>query len=118
LVRHLVRLVTPPGGIVLDPFAGTGTTGEAATLEGCDYILIEIDPESIKDCHVRLDHLDGCMARRRWDHLKTWRRNLIARSNRRSGSTFASLLIAGIYQELHLRVDGGVVSNPPFNGCQ
>lgn len=41
LVRWLVRLVTPPGGTVLDPFAGSGTTGEAAILEGFDYLLVE-----------------------------------------------------------------------------
>jgi len=41
LVRWLVRLVTPPGGWVLDPFAGSGTTGEAAYLEGFRCLLIE-----------------------------------------------------------------------------
>jgi len=41
LVRYLVRLVTPPGGTVLDPFAGSGTTGCACEIEGFDYILVE-----------------------------------------------------------------------------
>lgn len=41
LMRAVVRHVTPPGGIVLDPFAGTGTTGVAAELEGMSAILIE-----------------------------------------------------------------------------
>jgi site-specific DNA-methyltransferase (adenine-specific) len=41
LVKYLVRLITPKDGIVLDPFAGTGTTGEAAILEGRKYYLIE-----------------------------------------------------------------------------
>lgn len=41
LMRHLVRLTTPRGGLVLDPFAGSGTTGEAAVLEGSNAILIE-----------------------------------------------------------------------------
>ena len=41
LIAYLVRLITPRGGIVLDPFAGTGTTAEAATAEGCQTILIE-----------------------------------------------------------------------------
>lgn len=45
LMRHLVRLVTPPGGVVLDPFAGSGTTIEAAILEGFDYIGIEREAE-------------------------------------------------------------------------
>lgn len=46
LMRHLVRLVTPPGGVVLDPFAGSGTTGCAAMVEGIRFIGIEQDPES------------------------------------------------------------------------
>jgi DNA modification methylase len=41
LMRWLVRLITPPGGLVLDPFAGSGTTGEAAILEGMRAVLIE-----------------------------------------------------------------------------
>jgi site-specific DNA-methyltransferase (adenine-specific) len=41
LIRWLVRLVTPPGGTVLDPFAGSGTTGEAALLECRNALLIE-----------------------------------------------------------------------------
>ena len=41
LMRYLVRLITPPEGIVLDPFAGSGTTGIACVIEGFDYILIE-----------------------------------------------------------------------------
>lgn len=41
LMRWLVRLVTPPGGLVLDPFAGSGTTGEAAALEGMRAVLVE-----------------------------------------------------------------------------
>jgi len=54
LMRWLVRLVTPPGGLVLDPFAGTGTTGEAARREGRDYILIEKDPAYFDDLKNRL----------------------------------------------------------------
>ena len=45
LMRWLVRLVTPPGGVVLDPFAGSGTTIEAALLEGFDVIGIEREAE-------------------------------------------------------------------------
>lgn len=44
LMRWLVRLVTPPGGTVLDPFAGSGTTGEAAILEHKRAVLIEREP--------------------------------------------------------------------------
>jgi site-specific DNA-methyltransferase (adenine-specific) len=41
LMRYLCRLVTPPGGVVLDPFMGSGSTGKAALLEGFGFIGIE-----------------------------------------------------------------------------
>lgn len=41
IMRYLIRLVTPKGGTVLDPFAGSGTTGIAAIIEGFNYVLIE-----------------------------------------------------------------------------
>ena len=44
LMRWLCRLVTPPGGCVLDPFGGSGSTGVAALAEGFGAVLIEIDP--------------------------------------------------------------------------
>jgi hypothetical protein len=44
LMRYLCRLVTPPGGIVLDPFMGSGSTGKAAVLEGFRFIGIEREP--------------------------------------------------------------------------
>lgn len=43
LMRYLCRLVTPPGGTVLDPFMGSGSTGRGAVLEGFDFIGIEMD---------------------------------------------------------------------------
>ncbi|ESQ85399.1 hypothetical protein AEAC466_04335 [Asticcacaulis sp. AC466] len=48
LLRHLVRHITPPGGICLDPFAGSGTTGEAARLEGFDCLLMEAEPTYVR----------------------------------------------------------------------
>lgn len=45
LMRWLVRLVTPPGGTVLDAFCGSGTTGVAAIIEGCRFIGFERDPK-------------------------------------------------------------------------
>jgi site-specific DNA-methyltransferase (adenine-specific) len=45
LMRHLVRLVTPPGGLVLDPFTGSGSTGVAAMLEGFRFVGCELQPE-------------------------------------------------------------------------
>ncbi|QNJ59701.1 methyltransferase [Mycobacterium phage HarryOW] len=47
LMRWLARLVCPPGGVILDPFAGSGTTVEACLLEGFDCIAIENEPEHI-----------------------------------------------------------------------
>lgn len=54
LMQWLVRLVTPPGGLVLDPFAGTGTTGEAALLEGFRVALVEQDAIYAKIIRARL----------------------------------------------------------------
>lgn len=45
LMRYLCRLVTPPGGTVLDPFCGSGSTGKAAMLEGLNFIGIELSAE-------------------------------------------------------------------------
>ena len=53
LMSWLIRLVTPPGGTILDLFAGTGTTGAAALLEGFDAVLIERDPAYAAICRVR-----------------------------------------------------------------
>jgi site-specific DNA-methyltransferase (adenine-specific) len=54
LMQWLVRLVTPKGGLVLDPFAGTGTTGEAAFREGMRAVLIEREAEYQNDIRRRL----------------------------------------------------------------
>ena len=59
LIQYLVRLITPPGGTVLDPFAGTGTTGEAAQREGFDAILIEREAEYVGDIEKRLSRIGG-----------------------------------------------------------
>lgn len=55
LMQYLVRLITPKGGTVLDPFAGTGTTGEAAWREGMKAILIEREEEYQADIARRMD---------------------------------------------------------------
>lgn len=55
LLRQLVRLYTPAGGTVLDPFAGSGTTAEAARLEGFECILIERDPDYVGDIQTRFE---------------------------------------------------------------
>lgn len=48
LMQALIRHVTPPGGTVLDPFAGSGSTGEAAKREGFNCILMEAEPEYVE----------------------------------------------------------------------
>jgi DNA modification methylase len=55
LMRWLVRLVTPPDGLVLDPFAGSGTTGEACLLEGFRALLIEREADYLPLIHARLE---------------------------------------------------------------
>jgi hypothetical protein len=54
LMRYLCRLVTPPEGIVLDPFMGSGSTGKAALLEGFQFVGIERDPEYFKIATSRI----------------------------------------------------------------
>jgi DNA modification methylase len=54
MMRHFCRLITPPGGIVLDMFGGSLTTGCAAALEGMRSILCEMDPEYIAIGEARL----------------------------------------------------------------
>ena len=54
LMRWLVRLATPPGGIILDPFAGSGTTGVAARAEGRRAVLIEREPDYLQIIAGRL----------------------------------------------------------------
>lgn len=53
LMQYLVRHITPPGGIVLDPFAGSGTTAEACKREGFDCILMEAEPEYVEFLNTR-----------------------------------------------------------------
>ena len=54
LMKYLCRLVTPKGGVVLDPFMGSGSTGMAAKDEGFDFIGIEKDEEYFKICESRI----------------------------------------------------------------
>ena len=58
LMRWLVRLVTPPGGLVLDPFTGSGTTGLACIKEQCRFLGIEREAEyvAIADARLRAEH--------------------------------------------------------------
>ena len=54
LMRYLCRMVTPPGGIVLDPFTGSGSTGRGAVLEGFRFIGCEMDADYIKIAKARI----------------------------------------------------------------
>ena len=56
LMRWLVRLVTPPGGLVLDPFAGSGTTGCAAAIEGFRFVGMELDEDHVALAQARIAH--------------------------------------------------------------
>lgn len=63
VMRYLAQLVTPPKGRVLDMFAGSGTTGEAAILEGFESILIELDEDGT--------HIPLILKRLRKDHQQS-----------------------------------------------
>ncbi len=54
LMRYLCRLVTPPGGVVLDPFTGSGSTGKGAILEGFRFIGIEREAEYVEIAKARI----------------------------------------------------------------
>jgi DNA modification methylase len=58
LMSYLVKLVTPPNGKVLDPFAGSGTTGQAAVENGFYPIMIEMTPEYQKDIERRMSKFE------------------------------------------------------------
>ena len=55
LMRYLCRLVTPPGGLIVDPFAGSGSTGKAAILEGFQFVGFELDPQYTTIANARLE---------------------------------------------------------------
>jgi site-specific DNA-methyltransferase (adenine-specific) len=56
LMCYLCHLVTPPGGTVLDPFTGSGSTGKGAALEGFDFIGIEREAEFVEIAKRRIAH--------------------------------------------------------------
>jgi site-specific DNA-methyltransferase (adenine-specific) len=53
-MRYLCRLVTPPGGVVLDSFAGSGSTGVACVAEGFRAVLVEQCPDNFNTCCARV----------------------------------------------------------------
>jgi site-specific DNA-methyltransferase (adenine-specific) len=56
LMEWLVKLVTPPGGLVLDPFTGSGSTGAAAVRTGHRFVGIEREPEYLQVAAARIGH--------------------------------------------------------------
>jgi DNA modification methylase len=58
-MRYLARLITPKGGIVLDPFMGSGSTGCAFALEGFGFIGIERELEYFEIAQRRIKHWGG-----------------------------------------------------------
>lgn len=55
LMEYLIKLITPPGGTVLDPFNGSGSTGMAAAGLGFDYIGLELDPNYVEITQKRIE---------------------------------------------------------------
>ena len=55
-MHYLIRMVTPSGGVVLDPSMGSGSTGKAAIRHGYDFIGIEMEEQSYDVAKARIDH--------------------------------------------------------------
>jgi len=99
LMAYLVRLITPPGGVVLDPFAGTGTTGEAAFREGKRAVLIEQDKHYRRYIHDRYAIMKGGGYARRLAIAK-------ARINRAGGES------PGLFKEEEIDGSGHARTRP------
>lgn len=56
LMRYLVRMITPRGGVVLDPFTGSGSTGCAAVIENCSFVGMDITPEYVDIAKKRIEY--------------------------------------------------------------
>lgn len=56
LMSYLCRLVTPPGGVILDPFMGSGSTGRAAMLEGFQFVGVDLNPDFVELSRARIQH--------------------------------------------------------------
>lgn len=68
LMRWLCRLITPQGGLILEPFAGSGTTGIAAMAEGFDCQMVDIEADHVADIERKLAYLRGEGASRFAEH--------------------------------------------------
>jgi site-specific DNA-methyltransferase (adenine-specific) len=58
LMQYLVKMITPPNGVVLDPFCGSGTTGVACKLDGFQFVGLEQDPEYAKIAEARITNYE------------------------------------------------------------
>ncbi len=58
LMTYLCRLITPPGGIILDPFMGSGSTGISACLEGFRFVGMELDEDYFKIAEARVNSFE------------------------------------------------------------
>lgn len=58
LMKYLCRLITPPGGIILDPFMGSGSTGKAAILENFNFIGVENESEYFEIANARIQYVN------------------------------------------------------------
>lgn len=63
LMRYLCRLVTPPGGTVLDPFMGSGSTGKGAVLEGFKFVGCEKELQYVEIARKRIESVSGLFAK-------------------------------------------------------
>jgi site-specific DNA-methyltransferase (adenine-specific) len=72
LMRYLVRLITPPGGVVLDPFCGSGSTGKAAIQEGFNFIGIDRDEHYIEIATRRIEEVANDNTRTDNDGSTDW----------------------------------------------
>jgi site-specific DNA-methyltransferase (adenine-specific) len=72
LMQYLCRLITPPGGIILDPFTGSGSTGKAAVLEGFQFIGIEMEPEYVAIANARIAAAAACSEKASLEQRLAW----------------------------------------------
>jgi site-specific DNA-methyltransferase (adenine-specific) len=69
LMQYLVKMITPPNGIVLDPFCGSGTTGVACKIDGFQFIGLEQDPEYTKIAEARISNYKDDSIKKKEDQL-------------------------------------------------
>ena len=60
-MRYLCKLITPPNGVILDPFMGSGSTGKAALLEHFNFIGIELDKDYVEIAKCRIEYVENLL---------------------------------------------------------